>query len=69
MQLNNFFSFFNNYITSYFSYINSITFYNIAFNSDELSNNYNLYKNNCTHCASSSSSSNQNILFDYSGKY
>ena len=66
MQLNNFFSFIYNYITSYLNYINSISFYNIAFNSDQISNNYNLYVNNCTYCTSSSK---QNYLINYSGKY
>ena len=66
MQLNNFFSFINNYITSYLNYMNSITFYSIAFDSDEISYNYNLYVNNCTYCTSSS---NTNILIGDSGKY
>ena len=66
IQFTNFLNFINNYIGSYLNYINSITFNNMAFNSDEISNNYNLYKNNCTYCISSSY---QNFLTDYSRKY
>jgi hypothetical protein len=66
IQFTNFLNFINNYIGSYLNYINSITFNNMAFNSNEILNNYNLYNNNCSYCISSSY---QNFLTDYSRKY